>query len=63
MENSFISPDTYTQTTETVLDAFEPRQARSAAASYRCKVYRARLEQGSESQITPALAKPKNVRE
>jgi hypothetical protein len=65
MENTFISLESYAHVTELVFDGSEPRQPRSAMASYRCKVYRARLDQGSESQhIMPAyMTKPKNVRE
>jgi hypothetical protein len=65
MENTFISPESYARTSEVVFDGSEPRQPRSALASYRCKVYRARLDQGSESQhIMPAyLSKPKNARD
>jgi hypothetical protein len=65
MENTFITVESYAHASELVFDGSEPRQPSSAMASYRCKVYRARLDQGSESQhIMPAyLSKPKNVRD
>jgi len=71
MERMYVSVESSTQTTTdgSVFDGFEPMQSRSAIASYRCKVFRAHLEQGAASQfivshISPLhWPQPKNARD
>ena len=50
MEKMYISLEGINRTTESVFDGFEPRRSRSSIASYRCKLYRAHLDQRADSQ-------------
>ena len=49
MEKMFVSFENPSETAEPGFDGVEPMRSKASTASYRCKLYRIRLEQGAAS--------------